>query len=109
VLINTIEMIYTIKEYSTKVAFCHPNTVINRIKQKKLPQNHIIKSGRRGIATMIEIIHGSENCRECDNVHHAAIEFHRRKRSSKDVELAAEMAIKYDINTVKMFKILGVK
>ncbi len=98
-------MIYTLKEYADNIAHCHFNTLKTRIKKKQLPSNHIVKKGKQ---YMIEIIHGSENCRACDNSHHAAIEFHRRKRSNTDMELAAEISIKYDINTNKFFKMMGV-
>lgn len=100
-------MTYSLYEYADKIARCHFNTLKTRIKNKQLPPNHVVK--KLGATYSIEIIHGSENCRMCDNIHAAAVEFHRRKRSNTDMELAAELSIKYDINTSKFFKMTGVK
>jgi hypothetical protein len=103
-------MIYTIKEYADKIAFCHPNTLKTRIENNQLPRNHIVKKGRRGVMTVIEIIHGSENCRSCETYHLASVEYHYRKGSRvQDAELAAELCIKFDLGATKFFKMHGIK
>jgi hypothetical protein len=102
-------MVYELKEYAEKIAFCSLRTLETRIKKQQLPSNHIVYKGKHGQRTVIEIIHGSEHCRACSNVHHAALEFQERKTDSNERELAAELCVKFDIGAVKFFKMMGVK
>jgi hypothetical protein len=102
-------MVYELNDYAEKIAHCHVNTLIKRIEKQLLPSNHIVYKGKHGQRTVIEIIHGSEHCRACSNVHHAALEFQERKTDSNERELAAELCVKFDIGAVKFFKMMGVK
>jgi hypothetical protein len=105
-------MVYELKDYASNIARCSLRTLQTRIDNLQLPSNHIVYKGKHGQRTVIEIIHGSEHCRACGNVHHAAIEYQEHCKSfdiDHNRQLAAKLCIKWDINTVKFFKMMGVK
>jgi hypothetical protein len=103
-------MTYSLYQYADKIAKCHFNTLKARIKNEQLPSNHIVT--RLGRTYSIEIVQGSENCRACDNIHHAALEFQEKSKNLNvdfNRELAAKLCVKWDIDTLKFFKMMGVK
>jgi len=101
-------MLLTVKEYADIIAKCHYNTVIRRIKNKCLPSNHVVRQGRYGIATMIDV-QGAEPFRFTPSFFAASKEYDALKSNDikKNRELAAELSIKFDISTIAFFKEKG--
>jgi hypothetical protein len=103
---------YTLQQYSDLVAKKHPNTVKKYIKKGLLPSNHHVILGKQFIIT----VHPRNQKDISNNTELACIEFSKlirvvEKESAEQKkfkrELAAEICIKYDINTVKFFKMQG--
>jgi hypothetical protein len=100
-------MIYTLAEYASKVAKCHRNTLLKRIRDKNLPTNHTVKKGKQ---YMIEVKDTSEKCHTCEVYFLASCEFHEKKKlfnAQFNGELAAKLCVKYNIGATKFFKMLG--
>lgn len=94
-------MIYTVKEYCAKFNI-HPNTFNNRRKKGTLPSFHKVKE-LNGRGYVIEVDH----CELCEITEKAMREYNRLRGSANNPELAAELSIKYKINTAKMFRMCG--
>ena len=94
-------MIYLPQDYCKKYGM-HINTLRNRVKKGNLPSSHkVIKLYGRGF--VIEIDH----CEMCEITEKAMREYNRMRGSANNPELAAELSIKYKINTAKMFRMCG--
>ena len=78
------------------------DTLERRIREHNLPSNHIVKrlDGRGFVIS-------TDKCDTCDRIDAACKEYHRRTPVKK-AEIAAEMAVKYDIDTVRLFRVLGI-
>ena len=105
-------MVYELQEYADKIAQCHVNTLLKRIEKQQLPSTHLVYKGKHGQRTVIEIIHGSENCRMCETYYIASVEYNeKRKLNDKEQnrELAASLCVKFDLGATKFFKMHGIK
>jgi hypothetical protein len=98
--------IYTIKEFSEK-QFISVRAMNHRLNNPNysLPENHFLKRG--GKENMI--INCSPHEYKAGEYYDACCEFHARKsRYEKQIELCAELSVKYDIGITKLVKLLGV-
>lgn len=98
--------IYTLQEYADNVAHCHINTLMSRIKKGTIPSNAHVKKGNKQWMIIVSSIHEYKAGQYFD----ACCDFHRLKsgRQDSDIELAAELSVKYDILLTKLCKILGI-
>ena len=103
---------YTLTQYAGFVAKKHPNTVIKYIKLGLLPSNHKAILGKQYIITVQPPTQKDHST----NTELACIEFQKLvKVVAKDTpeqkqfkcEIAAEICVKYGINTNKFFKLMG--
>lgn len=102
---------YTRQEYCDKFGM-HRNTLAARIKNNLLPSFHkVVPVNDRG-----DIIIISDECERCSVTEKLIEEYMKlanvvvkptleQKQFAR--EIAAELSIKYQVNTVKLFKILG--
>lgn len=110
--LNMSNAILTIDQYAEKVAKTHRNTVLSRIKNGQLPTNHKVIKGKQ---YFIEVQEVSERCKECEKYYIAACYFHDKKKSSghhihrtdENLALAAQTVIRFELNTNKFFKMMG--
>lgn len=94
-------MIYNQSEYCKEFKI-HINTLRNRIKKDNLPSNHIVKAvGKRGFVII------TDKCLECEKIEVAVREYFVRLKHVSSPSLAAELSIKYKINTAKFFRTVG--
>lgn len=104
--------VLTIDQYAKQVAKVCRNTVLSRIKKDQLPTNHKVIKGKQ---YFIEVQDVSDRCKECEKYYIAACYFHDKKgyvghhvNKCEDIyELAAKTVIKFDLNTNKFFKMMG--
>ena len=103
---------YTLQQYACNVAHCHPNTVLNRIKKGLMPSNHHVLKGKQYIIT-VQPPTGKDFA---TNTELAITEFSKlAKVGIKESEerqdfkraLATDLAVKYGISNIKLFKILS--
>ena len=113
---NTIKnmeiQIFTTRQYADKVAKCHINTLQTKISKELLPSNHIVFKAKQTIIVIVPKS-GQEFCKDVED---ACIEFNRlcgvgvrlnSEQTDFKRQLAAEISIKYNINTNKFFKMQG--
>lgn len=94
--------VLTRKEYCDKYGM-HPNTLRNRIEKGSLPSFHQVKHlDGRGVVIIID------QCQLCADVESACIEYNKRCGRTVRPDIAAELSIKYGINTAKLFRVLGI-
>ena len=103
---------YTLLQYACNVAHCHPNTVLNRIKKGLMPSNHHVLKGKQYIIT-VQPPTGKDYA---TNTELAITEFSKLAKVVKTDtaeqkqfkrELATEIAVKYGISNIKLFKMLS--
>ena len=103
---------YTLLQYACNVAHCHPNTVLNRIRKGLLPSNHHVLKGKQYIIT-VQPPTGKDHA---TNTELAITEFSKlAKVGVKETsdqqqfkrELATDLAVKYGISNIKLFKMLS--
>lgn len=95
--------IYTIKEYAAMQSVS-VRAIQHRIEKGKLPKNHFVKRGGRENMIVEATLHEYKSGEYFD----ACCEFHRRKgKYERQIELAAELAVTYDIMLTKLCKLLG--
>lgn len=93
---------YTRKEYCAKFKI-HKNTLANRIENNQLPSFHIVKQvNDRG-----DIIILVDQCELCATIEKACREYALKTRWAGNPELAAELSVKYGINTARFFRTIG--
>ena len=97
--------VYTLQEYADEVSHCSLRTVKRRIAINMLPTNHFLKRGGRENMIVVCGYHEYKASEYFD----ACCEFHQRRgRTKGTLELATEIAVKYDILLTKFCKILGI-
>lgn len=93
--------IYTKKEYCDKYGMSH-DTLERRVKYNALPSWQKVKHlDGRGFVIIID------QCEMCNINEKAVREYNRRVIRGGNPEIAAELSVKYGINTAKFFKMVG--
>jgi NAD-dependent dihydropyrimidine dehydrogenase PreA subunit len=94
-------MIYTKKEYCKAFSMCD-RTLRNRIEKGNLPSFHKVKNlDGRGFVII------TDQCELCNVIEKACREYALKTKFAGNPELAAELSIKYGINTARFFRTIG--
>lgn len=94
--------VYTKKEYCDKYGISH-DTLERRVKDHNLPTWQTVKPlDGRGFVIIVD------HCKLCEDTEKACIEYNKRCGRSIRPDIAAELSVKYQINTAKLFRVLGI-
>lgn len=94
--------VYTKKEYCDKYGISH-DTLERRVKDGNLPTWQQVKPlDGRGFVIIVD------HCALCEAVESACVEYSKRCGRSVRPDIAAELSVKYGINTAKLFRVLGI-